>query len=52
MTSSPTDLTQSSQLKEAITDKTTDVLLYCQLIVEVDAKISYDFEWLDDVITD
>jgi len=44
-------LTQSPQLKEATAD-TTDVLLYRQLIVEVDTKISYDFERLDDVITD
>jgi len=33
-------------------DNTTDVLLYRQLIVEVDAKILYDFHRLDDVITD
>jgi len=41
---------QSPQLKEATADNTTDVLLHRQLIVEVDAKISYDFRWLDDVI--
>jgi len=29
----------------------TDVLLHCQLIVEVEAKISYNFDWLDGVMT-
>jgi len=51
-TSRATDLTQSPQLKEATADNTTDVLLHRQLIVEVDAKISYYCDRLDDFITD
>jgi len=51
-TSRVTDLTQSPQLREATVDNTTDVLLHCQLIVKVDTKISYDFDQLDDVVTD
>jgi len=51
-TSRSTDLTQSPQLKEATADNTTDVLLHRQFIVEMDAKIFYEFDWLDDVIID
>jgi len=50
-TSRATDLTQSPQLKEATADNTTDVLLHRQLIVKVDAEISYDRDRMDDVIT-
>jgi len=50
-TSRATDLTQSPQLKEATADNTTDVLLYRQLIVKVDAGISYDRDRLDYVIS-
>jgi len=42
-TSKATDLTHSPQLKEATSDNTTNVLLHRHLIVEVDAKISYDY---------
>jgi len=41
-------LTQSPQLKEATADNTTDVLLHRQLIVKVEAEISYDRDRLDD----
>jgi len=51
-TSRVTDLTQSPQLKEATADKTTHQLLQRQFIVKLDTKISYDFDQLDDVITD
>jgi len=51
-TSRATDSTHSPQLKEATADNTTEVLLHRQLIVKVDAEISYDRERLDDVITD
>jgi len=51
-TSRATDLTQSPQLIEATAVNTTDVLLRRELIVEVDTEISYDFDRLDDVITD
>jgi len=51
-TSRATDLTQLPQLKESTADNTIDVLLHRQLIFEVEATISYDFDWLDDVITD
>jgi len=44
-------MTQSPQLKETIADSTTDVWLHCQLIVKVDAEISYNRDRLDDVIT-
>jgi len=47
-----TDLTQSPQLKEAIADNTTDVLLHRELILKVDAEISYDRDRLDDVTSD
>jgi len=51
-TSRATNLTQSPQLKEATADNTTDVLLHCELIIKVDAEISYDRDRLDDVIAD
>jgi hypothetical protein len=44
-------LTQSPQLEKAAADNATDVLLHRQFIVEVDAEITYDRDWLDDVIT-
>jgi len=47
-TSRATDLTQSLQLKEETADNTTDVLLYRQLIVKVDAVNSC----MDEVIVD
>jgi len=47
-----TNLTQSPQLKEAAAYNTTDVLFHRELIIKVDAEISYDRDRLDDVITD
>jgi len=41
-TSRATDLTLSPQLKEATGNSTTDVLHHRQLIVKVDAEISYE----------
>jgi len=51
-TSKATDLTHSPQLKKATAENTTDVLLHRELIVKVDAEISYNRDRLDDVITD
>jgi len=52
-TSRATDLKhQLPQPKEATADNTTDVLFHRQLIVDAYAKILYDFDRLDDVITD
>ena len=42
---------QSPQLEETAADNSTDVMLHSQLSVKVDAEISYDRDWLDDVIT-
>jgi len=52
LTSRATVLTQSPQPKEATADNTTDVMLHRQRIVELDAKILYDFDRLDDIIAD
>ena len=50
-TSRTTDLTQSPQLEETAADNSTDVLHHSQLSIKVDAEISHDRDWLDDVVT-
>jgi hypothetical protein len=42
------DLTQSPRLEETAADYSTGVLLHSLLSIKVDAKISYDRDWLDD----
>ena len=42
---------QSPQLEETADDNSTDVILHSKLSVKVNAEISSDRDWLDDVIT-